>query len=1287
MAAQRARQREIPAAGLSPSLPPRPRSTAATGPAEPGPTASPAPGRADGSIGALRLPRYAQPESAFFDIMPQRPEVRLPFPMSRTVPPPEYVTCDANEAVASVAYRLNELIAIYPITPSSTMAEVCDEWAALGKPNLWGEVPRVVELQSEGGVAGAVHGGLLGGALTTTFTASQGLLLMIPNLYKIAGELLPFTMHVSARALAAQGLSIFGDHQDVMACRATGCALLCSNSAQEAHDLALVAHAASYRSRVPFLHFFDGFRTSHEVQKLATLSDDQLRAVLDEADLASFRSRAMTPDRPTLRGTAQNPDVYFQGREAVNRFYAELPGTVQGVMDKFAAATGRQYKLFDYHGHPEADRVVVAMGSGIETLQETVDWLNAHGEKVGVIAVRLFLPFLGSAFLAALPRTVRALAALDRTKEPGSLGEPLYLNVLSTLAEGRSALAGSARVVGGRYGLGSKEFTPAMACAVFANLAQQEPRNHFTVGILDDVTGHSLAYDADFDLEAADVRRCVFVGLGADGTVGANKNSIKIIGEQTDNFAQGYFVYDSKKSGSMTISHLRFGPRPIRAPYLIRRADFVACSQFNFVGRTDVLGYAAPRATVLLNSPYAPAETWQRPPRDWQQTIITKKLRLFVIDATQVSQASGMGRRTNTVLQTCFFALSGVLPPAEAIAQIKKAITKTYGRKGEQIVKMNYAAVDAALAGLHEVAIPAQAETDAVVTVPPSFSHAPDFVRNVTARLLANEGDLMPVSALPLDGCWPTGTARFEKRNIALEVPAWDAQICIQCNKCVLVCPHAAIRAKFCAPEALAGAPASFDTVPFRSTEFPGQRYTLKVAPEDCTGCSLCVQVCPAKDKTNLRHKAIDMVAQAPRLAADRANWDFFMGLPDPDRAQLDLSSVKGTQFLTPLMEFSGACAGCGETPYLKLLTQLFGDRLLIANATGCSSIYGGNLPTTPYCSNHDGRGPAWANSLFEDNAEFGLGLHLAVEQRGKTARELVTRQAARIGPDAAQALLQADQSTEAGLAEQRKRVVALRTALAGATDPAGLRLLALADELVKKTVWIVGGDGWAYDIGYGGLDHVLASGANVKVLVLDTEVYSNTGGQASKSTPMGAVAKFASGGKAMAKKDLALMAMQYGHVYVARVAFGAKDNQTVTALREAEAYPGPALVIAYSHCIAHGFPLHLGLDQQKLAVDSGYWPLFRFDPRLVERGEVGLRLDSSAPKVELSKFMANETRFGILKNVAPQRATELAAQAQHQVNRHFARYQHLATAQAGPSPAPTVPPAAPTPVKPTPHA
>ena len=1192
--------------------------------------------------------------------------------MPSTKPAQAYSTLDANEAVASVAYRLNELIAIYPITPSSPMAESCDEWASVDRPNLWGAVPKIVEMQSEGGAAGAVHGGMLGGVPTTTFTASQGLLLMIPNLYKVAGELLPLTLHVSARALAAQGLSIFGDHSDVMACRATGCALLCSNNGQEAHDFALVAHAASYRSRIPFIHFFDGFRTSHEVSKLSLMSDDQLRAVIDETDIAAFKARGMSPDKPSIHGTAQNPDVYFQGREAVNRFYTTLPATVQEMFDKLAATTGRQYKLFDYYGHPQAERVVVAMGSSIDTLAETAEYLAARGEKVGVIAVRLFLPFPVQAFLAAMPKSVQAIAVLDRTKEPGSLGEPLYLNVLAALAEGRSPLAASARVVGGRYGLGSKEFTPGMVKAVFDNLSAPAPRHHFTVGINDDVTGTSLIYDAALDIESSDVRRCVFVGLGADGTVGANKNSIKIIGEQTENFAQGYFVYDSKKSGSITTSHLRFGPRPIRAPYLITQAGFVACSQFSFIGRTNILGYAAPGATVLLNSPYSAEVTWQKLPREWQEQLIAKKLKLYVIDATKVAQDSGMGRRTNTVLQTCFFAISGVLPQDEAIKQIKKAIAKTYGRKGEQIVQMNYAAVDAALAALQEVKIPATPTAEAVATVPPSYAKAPQFVREVTARLLADQGDLMPVSAIPFDGCWPTATTQFEKRNIALEIPQWDPAVCIQCNKCALICPHAAIRATTCSPADLAAAPAGFTSAAFRSNDNPGQRYIIQVAPEDCTGCSLCVQVCPAKDKTNPRHKAIDMVAQPPILETQKRNWDYFLELPAPDRTKLDLSTVKGTQFLTPLLEFSGACAGCGETPYLKLLTQMLGDRLLIANATGCSSIYGGNLPTTPYCQDRAGRGPAWANSLFEDNAEFGLGMRLAVDLRARNARTLVEKLAGPLGA-LARELLAADQSGEAGIAAQRTRVTSLRTALKSIEGAEARQLEVVADELVKKSVWIIGGDGWAYDIGYGGLDHVLASGANVKVLVLDTEVYSNTGGQASKSTPTGAVAKFASGGKAMAKKDLALIAMQYGHVYVARVAMGAKDSQTIAALREAEAYPGPALIIAYSHCIAHGFPLHLGVEQQKLAVDTGYWPLFRYDPRLAEKGENGLRLDSGAPKTELAKFTANETRFGILRNVAPARAAELATQAQAYVKKHYALYQHLAE----PTVKPATPPAA----------
>lgn len=1190
-------------------------------------------------------------------------------------PKPRFVTLDANEAVASVAYRLNEFIAIYPITPSSAMAESCDEWAAAGKKNIWGMVPKVTQLQSEGGVAGAVHGGLLGGALTTTFTCSQGLMLMIPNLYKIAGELLPLTLHVSARAIAAQGLSIFGDHSDVMACRATGCALLCSNNGQEAHDLALIATTASYRSRIPFIHFFDGFRTSHEVSKIAMLSDDEIRGVISEKAIADFRTRALSPDRPAIQGTAQNPDVYFQGRESVNRFYDQLPSVVQSEMDRFAEVTGRQYRLYEYHGHPQADRVIISMGSSVETIAETVDWLVAKGEKVGVLSVRLFLPFHVKSLLAALPPTVKAIAVLDRCKEPGSLGEPLYLNIVAALAQGLSPLANSPRVVGGRYGLGSKEFTPGMVKAAFDNLARWEPLPKFTLGILDDVTGTSLGYDEAFDLEAADVRRCVFVGLGADGTVGANKNSIKIIGEQTDNFAQGYFVYDSKKSGSVTTSHLRFGPRPIKAPYLIRQADFVACSQFNFVGKQKILPYAAPGATVLLNSPHNATDTWAKLPREWQETLIAKKLRLFVIDATAVAQASGMGRRTNTVLQTCFFALSGVLPQAEAIKQIKKAIEKTYSRKGEKVVQMNYAAVDASLAGLQEVAIPASVDATALASPTPVYRGASEFVQKVTVRLLADEGDRLPVSAIPVDGCWPTGTTRFEKRNIALEIPAWDSALCIQCNKCAMVCPHAAIRPKFYPTDALAGAPEGFASTPFKSKEYPGFSYTLQVAPEDCTGCSLCVQVCPAKDKSNPRHKAIDMVSQPELLVRERANWDFFLALPEADRTKIDTSTVKGAQFLQPLMEFSGACAGCGETPYLKLLTQLFGDRLIMANATGCSSIYGGNLPTTPYCKDKNGRGPAWANSLFEDNAEFGLGLRLAANQRLEHARALLTLLAPEVGTNLSAAILDAPQTCEADYAAQRERVITLRAALKGNQTPVARRLSALADDFVKKTVWTIGGDGWAYDIGYGGLDHVLASGANVKILVLDTEVYSNTGGQSSKSTPMGAVAKFASGGKATGKKDLALIAAQYGHVYVAKIAFGAKDSQTVQALREAEAYPGPALVVAYSHCIAHGYSLDRGLEQQKLAVDTGYWPLFRYDPRLAEAGQTPLKLDSGAPKLALSKFTDNETRFGILKNINPARAESLGALAQTEVTRHYAHYQHLAepAKPAAASPAPSV--------------
>lgn len=1191
-------------------------------------------------------------------------------------PAPGYVTCDANEAVASVAHRLSEFIAIYPITPSSPMAESCDEWSAAGRVNIWGEVPKVVQLQSEGGVAGAVHGGLLGGTLTTTFTASQGLLLMLPNLYKWAGELLPIALHVTARSLAAQGLSIFGDHGDVMACRQTGCALLCSNHPQEAQDLALIAHAAALKGSLPVLHFFDGFRTSHEISKIVPLSDQILRGMIDSDALAAFRARALSPDRPKIHGTAQNPDVYFQGRESVNLTVEAFPGVVAGCMAEFAALTGRKYSLVEYYGHPRAERAIVAMGSGVEALQVAADHLNSTGEQVGVISIHLFQPFPLAAFLAALPTTVRTLGVLDRTKEAGAMGEPLFQSVLAALARAEHPVAvPPSRVFGGRYGLGSKEFTPAMALAVFGHLNTARPRHGFTIGIHDDVTHTSVCWDNNFELEAPGVRRCVFVGLGADGTVGANKNSIKIIGEQTDFFAQGYFVYDSKKSGSVTVSHLRFGPQPIHAPWLVRSAQFVACSQWSFVGRHEILGYAAPGATVLLDSPHSPELTWEKLPRAWKQTLLAKKLRLHVIDANTVAAAAGMGRRTNTILQTCFFALSGVLPQDEAIAYIKKAITKTYARKGERIVQMNHAAVDAALAALHEVALPATLEEADAAPEPDRFAAFTDkFHRDVTARLLAGEGDLLPVSALPPDGGWPTGTTKLEKRAIAIELPQWDASLCIQCNKCVFVCPHAAIRAIHVAPGDLNGAPESLPSLPFRSNELPGRKYILQVAPDDCTGCSLCVQVCPAKDKSNPRHKALDLVPAAPRLETERANWKFFEQLPSPDRSTVDFATVKGSQFAQPLFEFSGACAGCGETPYLKLLTQLLGDRLMIANATGCSSIYGGNLPTTPYTKDNHGRGPAWANSLFEDNAEFGLGLRQAADQRHATARRLLQLLAPRLDPDLVAALGAATPTTESAIATRRGKIVLLRAALAKLAkmtkEPEVEQLAALADELVKKSVWIVGGDGWAYDIGYGGLDHVLASGANVKVLVLDTEVYSNTGGQASKSTPLGAVAKFAAGGKPTNKKDLALLALHYGHVYVARVAFGAKDSQTLQALREAEAFDGPALVIAYSHCIAHGYNLAHGLDQQKLAVDTGYWPLFRYDPRRIEKGGPALHLDSPEPKLNLEKFTAGETRFGLLQSVAPARADEFAAQAQSLIKTRYAFYKHLAE-QNGPAPDP----------------
>lgn len=1172
---------------------------------------------------------------------------------------PKFKTMDANEAVASVAYRLSEVIAIYPITPSSPMAESCDEWSAKQMPNLWNNVPVVEQLQSEAGVAGAVHGSLLAGALTTTFTASQGLLLMIPNMYKIAGELIPFTMHVTARALATHALSIFGDHSDVMSCRSCGFAMLNSTSGQEAQDMALIAHAASLRSRVPFMHFFDGFRTSHEVSKIETISDDVIKAVVDENDIAAFRSRAMSPERPCIHGTAQNPDVYFQGREAGNKYYDAVPAIVQEMMDKFAAATGRQYHIFDYYGAPDAERVIVSMGSSCETIEETIDALNAKGEKLGLVKVRLFLPFDAQAFLKVMPETVKKIAVLDRTKENGSIGEPLLLSVFAAYMEKGGALP---TIVGGRYGIGSKEFNPGMVKSIYDELSKDAPKKRFTVGIYDDVTNLSLPWDDGFDIEADDVKRAVFVGLGADGTVGANKNSIKIIGEQTPNYAQGYFVYDSKKSGASTVSHLRFGPKPIRSAYLIKKANFVACSQYVFIGRQPILEYTMEGATVLLNSPFSPEETWKRFSKEWQEEIIAKKLRVYVIDASRVAAESGMKGRTNTVMQACFFALANILPKDEAIAQIKKSIEKTYAKKGEEIVQMNFKAVDNSLANLHEISVPATVDADAKPQVPPAYEGAPDFFKKVQAMMIANKGDLLPTSALPADGQFPSGTTKYEKRDLAAEIPVWDASLCIQCNKCVSICPHAAIRSKFYPEAALAGAPETFKSVPFKAPAKDGIKnlFTIQVAPEDCTGCTICTQVCPGKDKNDPTRKAIMMAPQPPLREAEAKNWDFFLNLPDPDRTKLG-NTMRDAQFMTPLMEFSGACAACGETPYIKLMTQLFGDRTYIANATGCSSIYGGNLPTTPYTTNKDGRGPAWANSLFEDNAEFGLGMRYAVDKKTDIARRELAALAPVVGEDLAKAILDAPQATEADIAAQRERIAELNKKLEAAGTPEAKSLLGVSEFLLKKCVWIVGGDGWAYDIGYGGLDHALASGKNVKILVLDTEVYSNTGGQMSKSTSMGAVAKFATAGKQLPKKDLAQIAVQYGNVYVARVAIGYKDTQLLQAMKEAEAFDGPALIIAYAHCIAHGLRnLADGADHQKVAVESGYWPIFRYNPANIAAGKNPFTLDVPAMKIELEKFMETETRFKGLKRSNPAHAAEIYAKAQEMVTNRFHYYKAL---------------------------
>ena len=1164
-------------------------------------------------------------------------------------------TLDGNEAAASVAYRASEVIAIYPITPSSTMGELADQWATENRSNVWGTIPRVIEMQSEGGAAGAVHGALQAGALSTTFTASQGLLLMIPNLYKIAGELTPFVVHVAARTVATHALSIFGDHSDVMACRQTGLAMLAAGSVQEAHDLALVAHAATLATRVPFMHFFDGFRTSHELKRIQTLPDADLLALLDAGAISAHRQRALTPDHPVIRGTAQNPDSYFQAREAVNPYYRDCPGEVQRAMNRLAERTGRSYRLFDYHGDPRAERVLVVMGSGAEVAHEAVDRLNARGEKVGVLKVRLYRPFSTPDFLAALPATARAVAVLDRTKEPGAVGEPLYQDVVTALAEARQEDANARpvwpRVVGGRYGLSSKEFDPGMVAAVFANLRRAEPANHFTVGILDDVTGTSLPAGEPLDAAVPGMVQAMFYGLGSDGTVSANKNSIKIIGEETDQDVQAYFVYDSKKSGAMTVSHLRFGPGPIRSSYLIRSAGFVACHQFGLLARVDVLERAAPGATVLLNAPHAAHAVFDQLPREVQQIIIERGLTLHVIDADRVARETGLPGRINTIMQTCFFALSGVLPRDEAIACIKTALEKSYAKAGRSVLDANLRAVDAALANLHPVLIPRQ--FNAAPRPPLIPEDAPDFVKRVQAALLAGKGDLLPVSAFPVDGTWPTGTARYEKRNLADEIPVWDPAICIQCNKCTLACPHAAIRARVQEPRHMEGAPPTFKSTPLHAAasgswaDLAGLAYTLQVAPEDCTGCGACVAVCPVKDRANPRHKAIDMHPQPALREAERENFRFFLELPEFDHARLP-QDVRGSQLREPLFEFSGACSGCGETPYIKLLTQLFGDRLVIANATGCSSIYGGNLPTTPYTKDAQGRGPAWANSLFEDNAEFGLGLRLGVDQLTASARRLVGLLAGEIGMPLARDLLQPLSGTDAGIAAARERVVELRRLLAGCPRPEARELERVADYLVKKSVWIVGGDGWAYDIGFGGLDHVLASGHDVNLLVLDTQVYSNTGGQASKATPLGASAKFATAGKSVPRKDLGMIAMSYGHVYVASTAYGAKDQQTVKAMLEAESHPGPSLVVAYSPCIAHGYDLVHGPAQSQRAVDSGAWLLYRFDPHRAAKGEPPLALDSGPPKVKLAEYMRNETRFRLAEAVDPvrfRRLVDLAAE------------------------------------------
>jgi len=1176
----------------------------------------------------------------------------------------DFKTMDANEAVAHVAYRLNEVIAIYPITPSSTMGEWADEWSSEGVPNVWGTVPHVIEMQSEGGAAGVVHGALQTGSLATTFTASQGLLLMIPNMNKIAGELTPTAFHVSARTVATHALSIFGDHSDVMFCRTTGFAMLCSNSVQEAMDLALIAHAATLESRIPFLHFFDGFRTSHEVNKINPFTEDNMRALINMDRVFEHRQRALSPDHPVLRGTAQNPDVYFQAREASNPYYDACPDKVQEVMQKFSKVVGRSYRLFDYMGAADAERVIVMMGSGAETAHETVEHLNHSGEKVGLLKVRLYRPFSVKHFIEALPSTVRNIAVLDRTKECGAAREPLYLDVVSAIQEGiglgYGKLEVAPKIIGGRYGLSSKEFTPAMVKAVYDNLASATPKDHFTIGIHDDVSHTSLDYDSEFSIEPENVVRAMFYGLGADGTVGANKNSIKIIGENTDNYAQGYFVYDSKKSGAMTVSHLRFGPEPIRSSYLISKANFLACHQWIFLDRYDMLSALVPGGVFLLNSPFGPDEVWKHLPRQVQTQLIEKKAKFYVINAYQVARDSGMGSRMNTIMQVCFFAISQVLPREEAIEAIRKSIREMYGKKGEDVVKQNLRAVDATLTRLFEVDVPEKA-TSQIEMPAPFSSEAPEFERDVLGAIYAGHGDQIPVSAFPADGTFPTGTAKWEKRNIALAIPVWDTTTCIQCGNCALVCPHASIRIRVYDSIELNGAPNTFKFADARDKEWKGLRYTIQVAPEDCTGCGICVDICPAKNKSETRLKAINMAPQPALRSSESENWKFFLKIPELDRRKIKASNVRQQQVQEPLFEFSGACSGCGETPYLKLVSQLFGDRAVIANATGCSSIYGGNLPTTPWAKNADGRGPAWSNSLFEDNAEFGLGFRVSIDKQTEFARELVRRLASCIGADFAEMLLNAPQKDEADIALQRERVSLLKQLLPTVNYAEAKQLLAVADMLVKKSVWIIGGDGWAYDIGYGGLDHVLASGRNVNLLVLDTEVYSNTGGQASKSTPRAAVAKFAAGGKSAPKKDLGLMAMSYGNVYVASVAMGAKDEHTLKAFLEAEAYDGPSLIIAYSHCIAHGINMTTAMSDQKVAVESGQWLLYRYNPERALTGENPLILDSRTPTRKVEEFLLQQTRFKMLLKSRPEDARRLWQQAQHDAEIRYRMYEYLA--------------------------